>query len=591
MSRPTTLTPIGDEERLRPDPAKLWPVPTPVILIAVFLIVVVAAGLVASVGRFDGLYGQDPYAYFDYATGPLRQSLVRLAPPPPFYWPPGYPFFIALVSFAVGARPLAGQLVSLIAGGLVPVFTVLLAREIVDVRHAASGRRGAVRLAADGATVSTGTRQDRGSDDAAIVMVIAGLVTALNGQLWQSSMVVMADTSALVLATMGASAVVRYMRGHGGGWLILASAGLAGAVATRWAYALVAIPSAVFALLALGQYRRRAVITHLLWAGLVAAAVLGPIVLPAVHDLLLATDRPAHPAAFATDLQVYEWNPHNALQRTFVTADGRLSYRIPNGLYYALAPAHPYFFTPLLAWLILPGIWTLVRRHRAVPSLLILGWPATIYAFHAGAAWQNFRFTLAYLPPLAILLAIGATTVSRAAIRSAKGIGRCRAETMARWITRGWLILGLAWMIHGGVTLTRDFVARKDADLATVRWVQAQLPDDAVLLTFGLTLTFRHYASVETVDLSELAAADLSRVPSQQRTVFVLVDVANLETQWLGRAPDENFRALRSGPGLIAVGHDRTYTLFASSVSARADPGGGRQPELGARHHDTGQAE
>ena len=41
--------------------------------------------------RFDGLYGQDPFAYYDYATGPLRSALLALQLPPPFTWPPGYP--------------------------------------------------------------------------------------------------------------------------------------------------------------------------------------------------------------------------------------------------------------------------------------------------------------------------------------------------------------------------------------------------------------------------------------------------------------------------------------------------------------------
>ena len=45
---------------------------------------------------------------------------------------------------------------------------------------------------------------------------------------------------------------------------------------------------------------------------------------------------------------------------------------------------------------------TLGRRTRLArpTALLILGWAGVVYAFHAGAAWQNFRFTLAYLPPL-----------------------------------------------------------------------------------------------------------------------------------------------------------------------------------------------
>ena len=54
---------------------------------------------VAVLPRFDGLYGQDPFAYYDYATGPLRSALLALQLPPPFTWPPGYPLLVALASF------------------------------------------------------------------------------------------------------------------------------------------------------------------------------------------------------------------------------------------------------------------------------------------------------------------------------------------------------------------------------------------------------------------------------------------------------------------------------------------------------------
>src|SRR5690606_9210198 len=59
-----------------------------------------ALGLAAIVlGRFDGLYGQDSFAYFNYALGPLRESLLRGEPPPSFFWPLGYPLVALLASF------------------------------------------------------------------------------------------------------------------------------------------------------------------------------------------------------------------------------------------------------------------------------------------------------------------------------------------------------------------------------------------------------------------------------------------------------------------------------------------------------------
>ncbi|HEX5416395.1 MAG TPA: hypothetical protein VFZ25_12070, partial [Chloroflexota bacterium] len=489
-------------------------------LAALFLAVVLPAGGIARAGHFDGLYGQDPYAYLDYATGPLVDSLRHFTPPPPFYWPPGYPLLLALTSFAIGNGPLAGQIVSLLAGGLVPVFTALLAGEVWSEGFLKHPDASAARL------------------EAPAVSLMAGLVAAFAGQLWQSSVVVMADTTGLALATLGVWALVRYRRRARLGWLCLAAVALAGAILTRWAYALVAIPCAVYAAVALARQIRRQALLHLGSVVVVAGLLLGPLLVPALGALLAGG---TGAAPFATDLQVYSWSPLNAARRSFVTADGVLSYSLPNGLYYALAPARPYYFTPLVAWLILPGLGSVARRCTP-SSLLIVGWAAIVFAFHAGAPWQNFRFTLAYLPPLAILVALGAVSVWR------------RTEQFRPPLARTALPLGLAvglgWMAASGAALTRGFVDRKDADLATVAWLTQRLPVNAVVFTFGFTLTLRHYGGVETVDMSATDPAAVADRLRRGQPTYLFVDEENLETQWRGQTPEVVYRSLRDGPGL-----------------------------------------
>src|SRR5437868_2731714 len=167
----------------------LWPD------VLVGLLLALPAGAIAISRGFDGLYGQDPYAYFDYATVSLRQSILHLAPLEPFFWPPGYPLLVSLLSIAIGPTPLAGQLISLIMGASVPVLTALLVRELWP-------------------------------DDAALA-VLAGVLVAVCGQLWQSSIVVMADTTGLALATFGAWSLVRYARNGRARWLLFASAAMA----------------------------------------------------------------------------------------------------------------------------------------------------------------------------------------------------------------------------------------------------------------------------------------------------------------------------------------------------------------------------
>jgi hypothetical protein len=390
-------------------------------LALLFLSVVVPAGGIAAAGHFDGLYGQDPYAYLDYATGPLAETLRHLQPPPPFYWPPGYPLLVTLASAIVGSGALAGQIVSLVAGGAVAVFTALLAGDVwhagtegpfersstdsfsrwervrvrafpphwlrqryrilpmtkseaarlsrespgsADPWPARVGPRARPEANAPGAGLRPDGFADRIEspalpggkspadnlevdlpriDDAIVVSLVAGLVTALNGQLWQSSIVIMSDTTGLALATIGVWSLVRYRRRNRARWLVLASATLAWAVLTRWAYALVAIPCAIYAATALARGDRRRTIRHAVLASIVAGAILAPVLVPALTGLQSAG---SGIAPFATDLQVYSWSPLNAVRREFITADGLLAYPWPNGLFYALAPGRPFFVTP-----------------------------------------------------------------------------------------------------------------------------------------------------------------------------------------------------------------------------------------------------
>src|SRR5579864_2164504 len=360
-------------------------------------VLAIASGTICLTRAFDGLYGQDAYAYFDYSVGSVRQSLLHASPLEPFFWPPGYPLLVALASLFTGPVPLAGQLVSLLMGGLVPVFTYLLARELWP-------------------------------DDPSLAALAAAMV-ALCGQLWQSSIVVMADTTGLALTTFSAFALARYAKNTHGRWLIAASAAIAYATLARWIYGLVAIPFALYALVPILRARRMA---HAISALGVALIILGPIVGPPLLGLFT---NPGQPAAFAGNFQVYSWSPLNAINRDFFTADGHLAYAQPNGVYYGLAPANLAFIGPLLAVWVLPGLWAARTWFSPPVTVLIVGWAAVVFAFHAGAPWQNFRFTLAYLPPVAMLSAAGFVFVWRRF-----GASRWLRAALATCVTLGLLI-------------------------------------------------------------------------------------------------------------------------------------------------------
>ncbi|HEX9373936.1 MAG TPA: hypothetical protein VF897_23185, partial [Roseiflexaceae bacterium] len=110
----------------------------------------------------------------------------------------------------------------------------------------------------------------------------------------------------------------------------------------------------------------------------------------------------------------------------------------------------------------------------------------------------------------------------------------------------------------------RDYhrlVADKNDQLGLVAWARGRLPADATLLTFGATLTLQHYTAYDVRELFYLAPADLDDVVRRQPT-YLLLDVANIERQWAGLRPQQDYRYLQRQPGLEVVGRRAPYTLF-----------------------------
>jgi 4-amino-4-deoxy-L-arabinose transferase-like glycosyltransferase len=377
------------------------------------------------------------------------------------------------------------------------------------------------------------------------VPLVAALIVAVTGQLLQSSLVVMADTLGIATATAGAWALFRYRSTAAARWLIIAAAAFSWAIMTRWIYALVAIPFALWALTLVARRTPRTALLHMTGAVAVSVIILGPIVVPALAGLT------GSQAPFAGDVQVYRWNPANAVQREFTTGDGALRYSLPSGLYYALAPGAWWYFGPILGALIVPGLWAWLRRRTAPLVGLLVAWALIVLVFHAGNPWQNPRFALAALPPLGILAALG-----YAQIRSA-------ADTRIRRAGSVCLVAGLALAAIGGAVLVDRFIARKQDDVATVRWTERLAAPTSQLLTFGLTATFQQYGSLHTIDLSEVNAATMHQLLSDGRPTVVLVDLAGIEEQWKGQPPWTSYRALRDGPGMVALGTRGSYTLLA----------------------------
>ena len=93
--------------------------------------------------------------------------------------------------------------------------------------------------------------------------------------------------------------------------------------------------------------------------------------------------------------------------------------------------------------------------------------------------------------------------------------------------------------------------------------VEELTPPDAQVLAFGLTLTLQHYADRTTYELFYQDEESLAALLAAGRPLYLLLDVANAESQWAGRAPEENYRWLQEHAGLTEVADLKPLTLFA----------------------------
>lgn len=493
------------------------PMKTRWIPLILFLVSLAVRLVTIRLTQFDGLYGQDPFAYFHYALA-LRQALAAGELPPPFFWPIGYPLLVALASLFTGAQPLAGQLSSILAGAAIAPLVYLLVCHYRPEAHVGG--------------------------------IVAGLLAATAAQLILSSISVMADTAALFWATLSAWLMARYVQRLSARWLAAAAVAIALATLTRWVYGLLLIPWGAAAWLAWRQagYSRRQML------GAATTAVCIGLALLAFHS---AADLARATPSYTGDLQVYSWHPANAFQKELVNADGRFRYEYATGYFYARPAFHPAYLFPLLAPFWLLGLWVLRRQPPALIVLLV-GWILIIYLFLAGVPWQNWRFPLSFFPPLLVLVGLGFDWAWQ--------------RLSPRW--RPLLLATCALALVGSAAwAVRDvgrFAAWANERKATAVTIAAALPANATLIAFDLTATMQHYTAVDTHEIFNLTEADLAEIvapsASSGTAVYLLLNPDNIHSQWAGKSPERNFTWLQTHATLTPVTSYGSLVLYRVEI-------------------------
>ncbi len=508
------------------------------IMLALFVAAALIRLAIMGVWHFDGLYGQDAFAYYQQALAITE----RLPPPADFFWPNGYPVLAALFMAILGRHEYAAQFASVFCGAALAPLAYVLSRDLLP----GFGHR---------------------------VGLWAGAIMVVAGQPLLSSIVIMADMPALFWATLSCWLLVRAWNVSGDQrierafdtpldaaspvdgrlhrrYLFWAGLALGLAVVTRWLYALLALPWGAYALLQSRSHKTPR------WVLLLPTLGGLTVLLPQVW---LSLNRPQS----LLHSWLLNWRFSNFSGRHFEHIDGQYTYALPVGIYYLQPLAHPNYLVPVLGLAAVWGGWHLWRTRSWGPLLLLGGWSGVVYLFLAGIPYENFRFALTLYLPLVVLAGVGIESLRHAPPSWVMHrLGRPGARRV--WV-RGLYTVMVASLVVMALWALRSadrFLTAQNQTKETARAIEARLPTDATVLSFGLTLTLQHYTHLNVVELYDLDEAELAAETSIGSPVYLLLDLDNVAQQWQDRPPQLNYEWLQQHRRLMPVEEFPPHSLF-----------------------------
>lgn len=476
--------------------------------LALFVVSLFLRMLLLASSQFDGLYGQDPYAYYDFAQE-LRNTFSGGQAPEPFFWPLGYPLLLTAAFSVLGTQVESAQFLNVVLGALLAPGVYILARQV------GSGAVGALT---------------------------AGVLMAVCGQALQSSLVIMADIPALAWAVLSAIALWAYLHGRSRRWLVTAITLLAVASITRWLYLALAVPWGAAILLT----------KPVRWRD-VAFAVIPAVVIFTAQLVYSRTS----PYPTFNHAWVEGWSFGNAFQREFVNVDGHFLYDMENWRFYGQPFYETYYLAPVFTPFLLIGLLVLIWSKQRSTWVMLAGWALIPYIFLIGIPYQNIRFPLIVFPAVAILIGLGAQAVYS-----------CMAM---RWRNLSYAVgVGVALLVLAGSGQTlataqaniETFIANQQRDKEVAGWAAQEIPAGETVYTFGLTLTLKHYTTLDVYEIFYESPETLDERWMRGRADYLLLNVWNIENQWAGRGPQIVFHWLRNTRGLVELGRNGNYTLF-----------------------------
>lgn len=306
---------------------------------------------------FNGLYGQDGHAYFQYAESLVQYWKGESKVLGTLMWPVNYPLLGAALSFLGIPVVLALQFISAISAVGVLLFTYLLLQSFFPLR----------------------TKR---------MINFTFLMVGLSPIFLRTSVMVMSEMMTLFFVTGFLYFSTKALKNTSSRQLAWAAVFAGIAIGTRYAAAVLVLPLALWLAIVFSRAKK---------VGALGASVL----LGLVGLLPTALLKGSESMAFVEhDWWLLGWNPIHIFQRSFETADGRMSFLLPNGLYVFQLFVHPIFFLlglPLIYFFKYPN----AVKPALFPLLVTLGF---YLLFLMGLPFQNKRFLFMVIPIAALLL-------------------------------------------------------------------------------------------------------------------------------------------------------------------------------------------
>ncbi|MEO8284890.1 MAG: phospholipid carrier-dependent glycosyltransferase [Chloroflexota bacterium] len=505
---------------------------------------------------YDGIYG-DGYAYYHQARALWRE--ITGQPPEQFalfsanglqHWPVGYHLQIMLGFVLGGETPTGGRLLTLAMASLCPALVYGLLGALAPLTPWLARFMGGLVAAAVLPLEATFTRMGLSlmSDVPSLFFVLIAVLLLLLA--WPPQ------------GTAGASSRTGILFALGFGLAL----GIA--VLMRYGTALIAAPLGIYLIVrwlqnhsdGLRQLDRLQRGPNLLWSILGFAVALTPQAL-----YLLTHDPGSGTGDFLSSMSL-----SNILSSGSVGPDGTESYPQTMLAFYLINPMWdvaggllPVAFLPLLLF----GLAFLVVEKRwGALALLMASWliPGIAYA---ATPYQAHRFTLLYLPSMAILIGLG--------VAFAVQIGLGGQRMVRPWVGQFAAIVLVLLFVWGALfswTGVRNWVATHAAwqsdDMKIARLTEqagsgsTPLEGQSRVVAFGATSAIYHYTGWPVLELYNSDEQQIRSFLAGNGPRLFVVPEASLATQWVGTPLAERWQWILQSYPLGPPEKSGQYTIF-----------------------------